>query len=426
MQPREQNTRSTAISFNAYVIVCFACLLLQLVWSQYFEVINLGGLFAGGSDLPSTVPNNRFEPIIGKHFFGDLLDGHENFPKLPSGAYFGASYLFFWLTSGVSYKIAFVFFVALAILLCAFSLRRWLSIVLEENKGMVYALHFSYPFLFAADRGQMSLLAGYMFAIGLSYLVTQETSTKRVILGQAVLGVAFSIKIYPVFVAFAFEKIWSFKKWRALFISFPIFICSTLLIFYFLGGSFRVLDMSDELYLSDGYFAKTLMHNTSLRGLLFHFQRIDREPISTIFGTLFQSYSVFYVFYALFFAFLLKSKLLQRQEQLLAMSILSISITPIAAVYAQTLVCAVALASLTEIKAGSKMRQHLYWLVIIATTLPLNIPLIPERNSGPELFSQSLLTPLVQHLYVVIMGSLVIVQFIKSKLINSVVIHDAK
>jgi hypothetical protein len=72
------------------------------------------------------------------------------------------------------------------------------------------------------------------------------------------------------------------------------------------------------------------------------------------------------------------------------------------------------------------MRQHLYWLVIIATTLPLNISLIPERNRGPELFSQSLLTPLVQHLYVVTMGSLVIVQFIKSKFINSVVIHDAK
>lgn len=72
--------------------------------------------------------------------------------------------------------------------MCAFSLRRWLSIVSKENKGMVYALHFSYPFVFAADRGQMSLLTGYLIAIGLSYLVTQESSTKRVSLGQAIWG----------------------------------------------------------------------------------------------------------------------------------------------------------------------------------------------------------------------------------------------
>ena len=426
MRSRVRNGSLKAISFELYSLVCFSSLIFQLTLARYFEFPNLGGLFEVVSDLPSTVGGDDFQPVIGKHFFGDLLDGHENFPKLPSGAYFGASYLFYWLTSGVSYKIVFVVFFALAILMCAFSLRRWLSIVSKENKGMVYALHFSYPFVFAADRGQMSLLTGYLLAIGLSYLVTQESSTKRVSLGQAILGAAFSMKIYPVFIAFAFEKIWSFKQWRALLISFFVFICSTPLIFAFFGGSLSALDSSGELYVQDGYFVRTLERNTSLKSLFFHFQRIEIEPISTIFGTLFQSYSVLYVFYALFLAVLLKSKFLQRQEQLLALSILSISIVPIAPVYSQTLVCAVALVSLTEVTVGSKMRQYLYWLVIVVTTLPLNIPLIPERNRGPELYSQSFLTPLVQHLYVVILGALVVVRYGKKKLSDSVVLYDAK
>jgi len=425
MGSREKHDRSNAISFEFYVFVCFACLLAQLAWSQYFEAKNLGGLFSQGSDLPSTVSNNLFEPIIGKHYFGDLLDGHENFPKLPSGAYFGASYLFFWLTSGVSYVVVLTCFFALAILLCAFSLRRWLLIVIDENKGMVYALHFSYPFVFAADRGQMSLLTGYLLTIGLSYLVTQEFNTKRVSLGQAILGAAFSMKIYSVFVALAFEKIWSFKQWRLLLISFFVLICSTPLIFVLSGGSLRALDTSGELYVQHGYFVRTLEKNTSLKALLFNGQRINLEPMSKIFEMLFQSYSIFYLFYALVFAVLLKSKLLQLQERLLAFSILSISIVPIAPIYAQTLVCAVALVALYENKPRSKFRRNLYWFVVIATTLPLNIPLIPERNRGPELFSQSILTPLVQHMYVVMLGGFVMVRYVKSKLTNSVVVCDA-
>ena len=426
MWPREQKVTSTAISFNIFVFINFACLLLQLVLSQYFQIKDFGGLFAVGSDLPATVPDNRFKPIVGTHFFGDLLDGSVNFPKLPSGSYFGLSYLFFWLTSGVSYRVVFILFFSLALLLCAFSLRRWLSIVSKENKGMVYALHFSYPFVFAADRGQMSLLTGYLLALGLSYLVTQESSTKRVSFGQAILGAAFSMKIYPVIIAFAFEKIWSFKQWRALLISFFVFICSTPLIFVLLGGSLSALNTKEPLYLKEEYFTKTLIHNTSLKALLFHFKRMSIDQIAQIFEIMFLNYSMFYILYAIFLAILLKSKLLQRPEQLLALSILSISIVPIAAVYAQTLVCAVALVSLTEVTAGSKMRQYLYWLVIIVTTLPLNIPVIPERNGGPELYSQSFLTPLVQHLYVVILGLLVVVQCCKKKLSNSLVLYDAK
>jgi len=423
---REQKVKSTAISFNIYVSINFACLLLQMVWSQYFQIKNFGGLFAVGSDLPITVLNNRIKPIVGVHFFGDLLDGSVNFPKLPSGAYFGLSYLFFWLTSGFSYRVVFILFFSLALLLCAFSLRRWLSIVSKENKGIVYALHFSYPFVFAADRGQMSLLTGYLLALGLSYLVTQESSTKRVSLGQAILGAAFSMKIYLVFTAFAFEKIWSFKQWRALLISFFVFICSTPLIFVLLGGSLSALNTKSELYLREDYFRGTLFQNTSLRALLFHLKRMGIDQVAQIFEIMFLNYSMFYIFYALFLAILLKSKLLQRPEQLLALSILSISIVPIAAVYAQTLVCAVALVSLTEVTAGSKMRQYLYWLVIIVTTLPLNIPVFPARNGGPEIYSQSFLTPLVQHLYVVILGGLVVVQYCKKKLSNSVVLYGAK
>lgn len=426
MWPRKQKVKSTAISFNVYVFINFACLLLQLVWSQHYQVKDFGGLFFGGSDLPGAIPKNRFKPIVGKHFFGDLLDGSVNFPKLPSGSYFGLSYLFFWLTSGVSYRVVFILFFSLALLLCAFSLRRWLSIVSKENKGMVFALHFSYPFVFAADRGQMSLLTGYLLALGLSYLVTQESSTKRVSLGQAILGAAFSMKIYPVLIAFAFEKIWSFKQWRALLISFFVFICSTPLIFVLLGGSLSALNTKKHLYLTEDFFLRALFQNTSLKALLFHFKRMSIDQIAQIFEIMFLNYSMFYILYAIFFAILLKSKLLQRPEQLLALSILSISIVPIASVYAQTLVCAVALVSLTEVTAGSKMRQYLYWLVIIVTTLPLNVPVIPERNGGPELYSQSFLTPLVQHLYVVILGVLVVVQSCKKKLSNSVVLYGAK
>lgn len=415
MWPREQKVKSTAISFNVYMFICFACLLLQLVWSQYFQIKNFGGLFAVGSDLPATVPNYRFKPIVGEHFFGDLLDGKVNFPKLPSGSYFGPSYLFFWLTSGVSYRIVFILFFNLALLLCAFSLRRWLSLVLEENKGMVYALHFSYPFLFAADRGQMNLLTGYLTAIGLSYLVTSTARTKDGSWGQAILGIAFSVKAYPVFTAIALEKFWSIKKWRSMFVSYFLFCCSTPLIFVLLGGSLSALNTKEQLYLKEDYFVRTLYQNTSLKALLFHLQRISIDQIAQIFEIMFLNYSMFYIFYALFFAILLKSRFLDIQEKLLAFAILSISVVPIAPVYSQTLVCAVALISLTNIKVGSKKRQKLIWFVVLISTVPVNIPIIIERNRGPETFYQSLVVPLVQHSYVVILGVIVLIGLFKSR-----------
>lgn len=415
MRSRKRKSRLTTFSFNAYAFVWFTCLVIQLVYSQYYQVGNLGGLVAVGPDLPATVSKNRFEPIIGKHFFGDLLDGHENFPEIPSGAYFGVSYLFFWLTSGVSYRIVFIFFVTLALLLCAFSMRRWLSIVLEENRAMVYALHFSYPFLFAADRGQMSLLAGYLTAIGLSYFVTSTTSAKDKKWGEAILGIAFSIKVYPVFTAIALEKFWSIKKWRSMFVSYFLFCCSTPLIFVLLGGSLSALNTKEQLYLKEDYFIRTLYQNTSLKALLFHLQRIRIDQIAQIFEIMFLNYSMFYIFYALFFAILLKSRFLDIQEKLLAFAILSISVVPIAPVYSQTLVCAVALISLTNIKVGSKKRQKLIWFVVLISTVPVNIPIIIERNRGPETFYQSLVVPLVQHSYVVILGVIVLHGLFKSR-----------
>lgn len=415
----ETNVKSKAISLELYVLVCFVCLMLQLFWSQYYEMKNLGGLFAIGSDLPSTVSSDSSQPIFGKHFFGDLLDGHQNFSKFPSGAYFGMSYLFFWLTSGFSYKFVFICYVIIAISLCIFSLRRWLSIVFEENKGMVYALHFSYPFIFAADRGQISLFIGYMTAIGLSYLITSDMNVKGVSRGQAILGAAFSMKIYSVFITFAFEKFWSFKKWRHLLTSFFVLCISTPLIFLFSRGSLKTWDTTTELYLQDSYFVRMLYHNTSLKALIFHIQRINFGPIDQIFEILYVNYFVFYIFYASFLAVFLRSKYLQLQERLLAFAILSISFAPIAAVYTQTLVCAVALVSLTGIKTDSKTRQNLFWLVIVISTVPLNIPLLVMRNNGPETFYQSLLVPFVQHSYVILLVGRVSVSLLKTVRLNS-------
>ena len=102
---------------------------------------------------------------------------------------------------------------------CALSITRWLRIVTNDRKTMVIALHFSYPFVFAADRGQMHLLIGYLIALGLSYVVDAQSVGKVLARGQWAFGAAFSIKLYPSIVVAFLPRFWSLVKWKFLIVS---------------------------------------------------------------------------------------------------------------------------------------------------------------------------------------------------------------
>lgn len=173
----ESNSSSeNKVSLNIVLSVYFFSLVMHGIWNLYYlgsDDDTFGMLFAVGRDLPETVTPNLYKPVLGIHFFGDLLDGHDSFPIFPSGAYFGISYLFFWITKSLDYKILFWIYALTAIFLAFISIKRWLRLVLKENKALVYVLHFAYPFIFAADRGQMHLIIGYLLAIAFSYLIVK-------------------------------------------------------------------------------------------------------------------------------------------------------------------------------------------------------------------------------------------------------------
>ena len=393
--------------------VCLICLLTQIFISQYFPQPNIGNLFASGSDQPSSVIDvtSRYSPIIGQHYFGDFLDGHANWEH--RGSYFGLSYIFYWLTKGFSHKIVFVVFVFFGIVVCGLSIKRWLEIVTNDQKNMVYALHFSYPFVFAADRGQMHLLIGYLFALGLSFVVKTQGDEKVLARGQLALGAAFSMKLFPSIVFAYFPRSWSLQRWKILISSFiGLVFVSTLLTpikFKSLSSSFD----KDQLYNLAYYFEKVMPFNTSLKALVFNFQSLNIVFFENMLNFLFLNYFFIYLVYASVAFVFMQGRNIQSHERLLVGAIISISIAPIAAVYCQTVVAACALLSLTCDQFASRLRRRLYILVVLISIVPLNIPII--RN--PENFwrFQSTIVPLAQHAYVVTLCVVVIVGYFSSR-----------
>ena len=374
-------------------------------------------MFAGGTDLPASVTPNLYKPVLGNHFFGDLLDGHDVFPIFPSGAYFGVSYLFFWITKSLYYEILFWIYALTAIFLAFISIKRWLRLVLKENKTLVYVLHFAYPFIFASDRGQIQLIVGYLLAIAFSYLIEPNANRDKLWLGQIILGIALSIKIFPVVIVLGLHRFWSFKKWRLLFSSFILLAVSTPLVSFYLTNSIFHPDFFAGLYNDDQYFRSSLVHNTSLKALLFHINEVSFfKPLEMVAEVLFTNYSIFYVTFTLFASVCLLSKPLTFQENLLAFAILSISIIPIAAVYTQTLVCTVALTALTENQIISRKRHNLFWFVVLISTAPINIPLHAMRDRGYEVTFQAVVVPLVQHSYLFLLIGVALISAMRSLL----------
>ena len=375
---------------------------------------DLGKLFAGGGDWPATVYGDTpgVYPLIGGHYFGDLLDGHVNFGF--EGSYYGISAIFFSLTKSLSYRIVFLVFVIFAVVSCMLSLRRWLKIVASDQKKMVYALHFSYPFVFAADRGQVQLLVGYLFALGLSYIADAQSGEKVSVHGQLALGTALSMKIYPILIFASLPNFWSLVKWK--FLAGSILASFLIVTLFDLDKLLQFLNVGDptSLYFSQDHFIGSMPHNTSLKALIFNFQTINFLYFDSIFNFLFTNYFWIYFLYAGIALSLAQNKEIRFNERLLVGVIISTSIAPIAAIYAQTLTAACALWSLTEQQSYSAFRNRLCTTVLLLSIIPLNFPLAPG-NQGYLWYFQNTVVPFAQHAFVVFISCVALAGFISSR-----------
>jgi len=329
-------------------------------------------------------------------------------------SYFGLSFIFFWLTSNFSYELVFAIFTMLVASSCALSIRQWLRLVEHNQKSMVFALHFSYPFVFAADRGQMHVLIGYLFALGLSYVVNAQSGEKILARGQWALGAAFSIKLYPS-IAFAFlPRFWSVVKWKFLIVSVLGFLLITVLLKPSGLNSLFVGVDPESLFNSQGYFVQTLQYNTSLKALIFNLDFITPELFNFIFNFLIKNYFVLYLLYFLVTTILIQNKNFRPDERILAGAIISISISPIAGIYCQTIVASCALCSLVQYQNISNLRRHFYRLVVMVSIVPFNLSLFPWPDTR-YLHFQSTVVPLVQHAFVITMCWISLAQFFSLK-----------
>lgn len=381
--------------------------------SHFFNRPNISGLFFITTDIPANIVDweIRFSPIIGTHYFGDLLDGHANWEM---SSYFGLSFIFFSLTRNFSYELVFAIFMMLVATSCALSITRWLRIVTNDRKTMVIALHFSYPFVFAADRGQMHLLIGYLIALGLSYVVDAQSGGKISARGQWALGAAFSIKLYPSIIFAFLPRFWSLVKWKFLIVS----LLGFLLIAFFLtpsglGRFFAVVD-PESLYNSEGYFVQTLQYNNSLKALIFNLNFITSEILNFQFSFLIENYFVLYLLYFLVATILIQNKNFRQDERILVGAIVSISIAPIAGIYCQTVVASCALCSLVQFQNISNFRRRFYLVVAMVSIVPFNLSLFPWLDPR-YLHFQSTVVPLVQHAFVITMCWISLAQFFSLK-----------
>jgi hypothetical protein len=362
---------------------------LQIVWSALQPNRRLGDLFVSWSDLPGTLPKGDYESILGTHYFGDLLDGLFHVDKFPSGSYFGLGYIFFWLLRGFDYRTVFLLYLTLVIILCIVSLKLWLSKVEAVDKAMVYALHFAYPFVFALDRGQLHLIFSYLLGIGLSFAVAPRRMSRDWNTGLVAMASAFSIKIYSVPIYLAFDKFYLPKKSKYLIV---VLLClsSLSLAAMTLVDDFTINFQLMEIFFLE-MFESTLKYNVSLGALMYQIYPQAFSP---------SAYSGAYFFYLIISIVLLKSKNIEFFERLLAITILTNSISPISGIYVQTTVCMVALVALSLKSVVALWRWRLYWSVVFVSIIPLNVPLVKDFQGIREFRFQNAVVPVVQHGYV--------------------------
>lgn len=385
----KQLNKSHAVSFNLYVLVCFVSVMLQIVWSALQPHRRLGDLFVSWSDIPGTLPPGDYESILGKHYFGDLLDGLFHVDKFPSGSYFGLGYIFFWLLRGFDYRTVFLLYLTLVIILCVVSLKLWLSKVEAVDRAMVYALHFAYPFVFALDRGQLHILFSYVLGIGLSFAVAPGRKSRDWSTGLVAMASAFSIKIYSVLIYLAFDKFYLPKKSKYLIV---VLLCLSSLS---IAAMTLVADFMIDFQFAESFFLEmfesTLKYNVSLGALMY---QINPQAFSPF------AYSIAYFFYLVISIVLLKSKNIEFFERLLALTILTNSISPIAGIYVQTAICMVALVALSLKSTVALWRWRLYWFVVFISIIPLNVPFVKDTYGIQEFRFQNAVVPVAQHGYV--------------------------
>ena len=310
--------------------------------------------------------------------------------------------------------MVFAIFMVLGAISCALSIRQWLRIVANDQKKMVLALHFSYPFIFAADRGQMHLLIGYLFALGLTYVVNAQSDGKILARGQWALGAAFSIKLYPSFLFAFLPRFWSLAKWKFLIVSLLGFLLMTALLKPSGFSSFFVGIDSANLFNSSDYFVSTLQYNTSLKALFFNLDFITPGTFRFTDNFLIKYQLMFYVLYCIAVTFLIQNKIFRVDEKILVGAILSISISPIAGTYCQTIVASCALCSLIQYQNISNFRRRFYLLVVMVSIVPFNLSLFPWLDTR-YLYFQSTVVPLVQHAFVITMCWISLAQFFSRK-----------
>jgi hypothetical protein len=400
------SSRSTnkTVSFGIFVLTGFVAILVHYVHGAYFRRSNgSGGLLYSVDDLPVSIVGQRPSSVVGEHWFGDLLDSHHSVATTGEGGYFGSSYLFFRLTSTFRYEIVFYLYLIIGILLLGISLRLWLRYLPREHRALVAAFHLSYPFVFALDRGQISFPYGYLITIGLFGVVSNSTRLKNW-MSPVTLGIAFSMKLHPAVMAGGLLKRWSLRQYIVLG-TVVTGLVGIALAASPLGISHLIYQQnSGSKYQDPTYFLATLNFNTSIRAFLEYVLSISPSSIEPILEIMTDHYQILIILVALLLLPVLISGGMSFRENLMAVAILSVSVAPIAPIYAQVAVAAAAIAGVSDVESYSIIRQVVYKAVVLISLVPHNIPLGFGPNLRESFTTQSVITPLVQCSFLLLFG----------------------
>lgn len=414
-KPKDQRL----LNATSYSLLSVLSLLATYVHSAYLTKTR-SWLFATPSDRPFGVPewDPSAGPVIGVHWFGDLFDGHSTVKHSGEGGYFGASYLFYLVTQRTDFSVVVLTYFLLCLVLAAVSIRGWLRCVERDSHTLVYLLHFSYPIVFGMDRGQIHIPLIYMISIGMTAVATYTSVSKPDYRRQILLGAGFSMKLYPFIYFFVFPEFWNTRKWRVLILT----LCSVVLTSLVLAPRgiqhlFYQLD-SGSLYSTDDYLIATLPYNTSFRALLALLD-LNTSWTSPIWVTLENAVLDWYSrIHAVLGAFVLvlawKAKL-SISERILVATILSNAFLPISAVYNQGLVAIAALVSLCNQSFRRRAQTVMFDVVVLASLIPLNLPLNFGQYDARIGTYQSVVVPTVQTIYLVGIVALGISSFRRRK-----------
>lgn len=400
-----QSSKRMLLNISTYSFLTFVSLVFHYVHGAYFRRSNSsGGLFYAVDDLPASITGSRPNSVLGEHWFGDLLDNHFSVSQSGEGGYFGASYFFFTVSKNLAYDHVFYLYLGLSATLLILSVVLWAQTLTSEQRPLAVALHFSYPFLFALDRGQVSLLYGYLLSIGLALTVRQRADSAKDLKGPAVLGAAFSMKIHPILIGLGLIRSWSRRQFLLAGGVFLGIIGAASMISP--RGALHLFYQQnpDGTYRDPGYFFATLSFNTSFRSLLA-FLSAGSSGLIHVAADFFYTKYMYSVglLLVLLISSLMRNDLAVR-ERLFLSAIVSVSVAPIAPVYAQVAIAAVAIAGFADQVEIPRYRQCFYEIGLLVALVPHNLPMDFGIHNRDTFTSQSTMTPLIQISFLAYIG----------------------